>query len=800
MRTMRYSWLPGALLALLVSGCGGRDADVEAALTQGREALAQADDARAAEAFAAAVKAAPVDLEARLALGDVLERRQDRAGALAQYAVVLKEDPEHREALRRSAQLLLAESRADETRAMVETLQRLDPDSADTLALQAALALAEGAAEDARAKVHEALKHEPGHINASVLLASLSLREGDRKAADAALEAALTAHPDDPALRSLLVRIYREQGRLRQQQAQLEALIALQPGALAPRVQLAGLFEARNKPDRARATLEAAVDAISPPHSAAATAKLSLIAFMRRVDGVDAATARLQSMIDDTPDDIALRVGLARFHEQNAQLAQARLAWQRVIEKAGAPDSPLALEAQTRIAAVSALLGERDDARASLAAVLKAAPTYPEAHMLRGTLHLDDGNPTAAIEDFEAVLAKRPDDPRAIRALARARLANNEAAAAEAVLEEAITRQPGQLDFRAELASLRTVRGDLKGAVEALDGILKRAPDNAGALEALFRIRMYQRDWAGAHAAAQRAKTALPESPLGFHLDGLAYQAEGKPKDSLPQFESALALAPDAIQPLTQAVRSHLALGDKPRALARLAEALEQNQDNYVALNLQGEMKLATRDYAAASADFARAISLRKDLDIFYRNLAAAELGAGKEGAALATLRRGINATGGSALLVTALASHYEKTGRLDEAIAEYEAILADQPNSELALNNLAMLLAEYRGDPASLGRASALLAKIVTRDNPAYQDTRGWVLYRQGDFPAAVSALREAAEGLPDTPMVQYHLGMALLKSGNAVDAKAALTRATEGNQEFRGRKEAAKALASLR
>jgi len=418
---------------------------------------------------------------------------------------------------------------------------------------------------------------------------------------------------------------------------------------------------------------------------------------------------------------------------------------------------------------------------------------------LRGTLAVDAGEPASAVADLRAALETAPDSVRVIRALARALLADGQGNEAVAVLQAAIERSPGALELRGELANLQTINKDLDGAIATLDKALEVSPDNRGALEGLFKIRMFQKDWKGAHAVAERLKTALPDSPLGFHYDGLVYQAEGKPEASLAQFESALALAPDAIQPLSQLVRSHLAMGKRELAEKRLAEAIEQDPDNFVAHNLSGELLLAGRELAKAQAAFERAIAINSGIDVFYRNLAAARLALGEEDAALATLEKGLEATGGSALLVTALAGQLEANGKLDEAIAQYEKVLQENPDSDLALNNLAMLLVEYREGDEVVARAGELVERISARNNPAFLDTQGWVAYKAGDAPRAVELLEKAAAGLPDTPMVHYHLGMAYLLAGNEVQARASLARSLEGDHAFRGRETAQTTMAGL-
>jgi Flp pilus assembly protein TadD len=82
---------------------------------------------------------------------------------------------------------------------------------------------------------------------------------------------------------------------------------------------------------------------------------------------------------------------------------------------------------------------------------------------------------------------------------------------------------------------------------------------------------------------------------------------------------------------------------------------------------------------------------------------------------------------------------------------------------------------------------------------NPAYLNTYGWVRYRRGQYGEAVSYLRRAATAAPDNPLMHYHLGMALLASGEPEAARTELERAVESTQPFAGREAAQRALDSL-
>jgi predicted Zn-dependent protease len=53
--------------------------------------------------------------------------------------------------------------------------------------------------------------------------------------------------------------------------------------------------------------------------------------------------------------------------------------------------------------------------------------------------------------------------------------------------------------------------------------------------------------------------------------------------------------------------------------------------------------------------------------------------------------------------------------------------------------------------------------------NNDAILDTLGWVLFKHGDYKAAVKKLTSAIQGIPNSPTIRYHIGQAYLKGGNA-------------------------------
>ena len=126
-------------------------------------------------------------------------------------------------------------------------------------------------------------------------------------------------------------------------------------------------------------------------------------------------------------------------------------------------------------------------------------------------------------------------------------------------------------------------------------------------------------------------------------------------------------------------------------------------------------------------------------------------------------------------------ASDLEQEGDIEGAIAIYENLYALNSSNVTIANNLASLLSTFRDDEATLERAAAVARRLRDTDIPPFQDTYGWIAYRQGNFEEALTYLEPAAAALTDNALVQYHLGMTYVALERPEDARAALTRALE-------------------
>ena len=66
--------------------------------------------------------------------------------------------------------------------------------------------------------------------------------------------------------------------------------------------------------------------------------------------------------------------------------------------------------------------------------------------------------------------------------------------------------------------------------------------------------------------------------------------------------------------------------------------------------------------------------------------------------------------------------------------------------------------------------------ANQITADNPAAMDTLAWILLEQSKTARALGLLQKAVAIAPQLTEIRYHLAVALVKSGDKVQARKEL------------------------
>ena len=138
------------------------------------------------------------------------------------------------------------------------------------------------------------------------------------------------------------------------------------------------------------------------------------------------------------------------------------------------------------------------------------------------------------------------------------------------------------------------------------------------------------------------------------------------------------------------------------------------------------------------------------------------------------------------------LGSIYEQTGKSDLARDAYKTALDINPEFAPAANNLAWMIAESK-DP-DLGEALrlAMVAKQQKPDDVHIIDTLGWVHYKRGSYSLARNEFVQAVEKEENMPVLRYHLALALYGEGKKQEAMAEMEKALAQKQTFQEKEEA--------
>ncbi len=784
--SLRLAWVAVAMAVLSVSACGGAQARKAKHLEKGQTFLAAGNLEKARVEFQNALQIAPTDAEARFVNGVVDEKLGNVREAAQFYQGTIDISPEHLGARTRLARLYLFSGVPDRALELIKPSFEKHPDDAQLLTIRAAIRLQQKDVSGAQADAERAVQLAPDNEDAAAVLAGLYNSIGETAKAQTLLEQSIKKIPDSVDLRLALAQLYAAQNRQSESEAILVDLVRLKPAEKAHRIRLAQYYARSNRSDDAERVLRAGVSALPQERDL----KIALVDFLAARRSRELAEKELLGMIAADPKDSELKFALARFYENLSQPAQAEAVYRGVIDSEKL--EPAGLTARSRLAALLAARNDIDGAQKLVNEVLAKNPRDNDALILRGNIALAKQDPKSAIADLRTVLRDQPNAIGVLRALARAHLANGEPAIAEETMRRAVEANPKDAGVRLDFAQLLSQLGKSEQAKPLLAELTKQQPDNAAALDAQFRVSMMTKDMVTARSAADGIVATRPKAAAGYLYQGMIAEYGKRYEEALRLYTQASELQPDSADAVQSNVRILVTLKRVPDALKRLDELSARVPGSAVALSVKGELLMANGRTAEAQSAFKAAIDRAPKWWPPYRALAYAQLAAKDSDAAVATLRNGETIVDQPDTLGSDLGALFERIGKPDEAIRQYESVVRRSPKSEVAANNLAMLLVTYKKDSVSLDRAKELSARFANSGNAAFLDTYGWVLYKRGETAAAVPVLERVVAKSPDAPLARYHLGMAQLKAGSSAEARDNLTRAVNSGAKFSGLDEA--------
>jgi tetratricopeptide (TPR) repeat protein len=773
-------------LFLLVAACDSPAERESAHVARGKELLAAGDPVKAALEFRNALQINPVSAEATFMLASIAEQSGDYLAALRGYRAVADQNAVNVEAQLKAGRLelfsgdpLSAIYRADKALAVSQ-------DNLDAHTLKAGALRLEGKLDPATKELEAVLARDADHADALGLLAEIKLAQGKTDEAAGLVDRGLRAAPDNVELTTLRLTVFRRQQNKAGTHEMLRKLVTLQPGNPEYLANYAGELADEGDLVSAKTVFE---DAIGKNLGGEAIIA-RYAAFLEQHVGLDGAYQELMSPVAGASPEPAQKLLLAQLCLRSGALDKAEAAFQDVAKTA--PKISQRHEAQAGLAQLALLRGESRTAEAIVGAILQEDAHQQGALLIRAGLRLSTQNFDAAIADARMVLHGDRDQPTALSLLARGYMAQGDKELAGQTLRQLLLVDPRDVQAHLDMASLVAARAPAE-ALEHIDAAIALKPHSSEILaqKAIYLVTLGKPDMA--ELIGRDIIKADAKDPLGHQVLGEAAAARKDEKIALGAFISALdnggefkVLGPKIVQAYVD--------GDKiADAIAFLNQRLASNPREVTSLVLLATLRQGLGNGGDAIPLLDQAIEVAPDEPAAYLIKARSLSAAGQYGDAAKVMAAAAAQMPGNVDIALAAAAALDASGEVEAARAGYERVLALAPNNLVAINNLAVLIADsWPEDSVRLSQARNLAERFRASNNATQLDTLGWVLTRQGQLDDALPVLARAIALQPGNQGIQYHYALALYGKGLTDKAKAAIALAITGEPQFRGVAEA--------
>ncbi|MEM1340694.1 MAG: tetratricopeptide repeat protein [Pseudomonadota bacterium] len=773
--------LVALVLLMALAACQSAEERAQAHFERAVELLAEGDFDRARVEFRNVFDLEGNNREARLVYADALRGRGQIDEAYGQFLRVVEQFPDDIEGRIALTQMALVLGNLEEAQRHGPRAMALAPDDPRIPAIEIGLnyfnALAEQDAPASRDIADQVAEMTAATPEGTVLLQRILIietgRNGDVEAMLSAIDTALAIDADQRSLLDLRLAALAELGRMDELEAHLRDMIARFPQDQELVATLLRFYLSQGDTGQAIAFLrQGASDATD--FERRDEYLMALVQLRVDIDGPEAALEEIDRILAETatpPFLIELLRASIRFDAGAPTVAIAEL--ETLLEADHTPEET----AQIRVILARMLLQTDNPvgARAQVEQALEADPDNVDGLKIQAAWLIDEDQTDRAIGLLRTAVDISPGDVDALTLMAQAHARNGDRDLGREFLLlalEASNAAPAPtLRYAQELID----QEQFLAAEERLIAALRLAPNNPEILFALGTLYIRMEDWPRAEQVEATLRNS-GEMDLVRRADGMQASrlaAQGRLGEVVSLIESFAAENGTAdVQAQLAVIRARLASGDGAGAL-RFAQTLVADNPDALAFRFAlAATESATGDLVAAERSFRGLIEDEPQTQQAWIGLIRVLNGLGRPEDAEAALQEALSVLPEALDLLWAQATLRERAGDIDGAIEIYELMYDRAPGAQVVANNLASLLATYRDDDESLDRAWTVARRLRGIEIAPFQDTYGWIAYRRGDLDAALEHLEPAAQGLPDDPIVQYHLGMTYLALERAEDA----------------------------
>ena len=592
----------------------------------------------------------------------------------------------------------------------------------------------------------------PDSVAGRKLLATCHLQQRDFDSIPPLLLPVKEALPEDVDTLNLLASAYMAQGKVSEGIELLEAVAKLQPDSATAQVKLGAGLLMDGKDDEAARHMQSALD-IDPELQ---QADILLVLNLVQKGDFKGAVSAAESYRERHPDSTTPLNLLGRVHLAARQPDKARSAFEQALAI-----EPGDITANQGLANMALAKGDTEQARTFYNNILAQDKNNLQGMMLMALLEARDGNNEAFVAGMEAAGAAHPQAVEPRLALGQYYLQQNRPDKVAPLFSSLPQVERDSAPVLKQVALAQLAQSQFDGAVHSFEKLLAIAPETAATHYFLAMSRSGSGDPTGAEQSLKDA-LQLDSEHVAAQL-ALTRMALARGQDELfnDRLERLTVIAPQHPQlPSLQAARA-ARQGDLEAARNLAEQAFKANPSSDT-VGILGTYTNALGDSEAAIALYTTWLQERP-ADIQTRMLLA------------------------NLLLVEE---------REDDALAEFEQVVARDENNLIALNNAAWYLREQ--EPAR-ALDYALRARELAPNSPDVLDTLAVVQFANRDYERAAANVKEALLRKPDDPSIRYHSAMIKAAGEDKAQAREELQALLASGVEFPQKSEAQALLAEL-
>jgi tetratricopeptide (TPR) repeat protein len=225
-------------------------------------------------------------------------------------------------------------------------------------------------------------------------------------------------------------------------------------------------------------------------------------------------------------------------------------------------------------------------------------------------------------------------------------------------------------------------------------------------------------------------------------------------------------------------------LGKTEQALTHARQMRDNQPDRAIGYRLIGDILMSSGDFQGAAESYSAGLGLEPDSDLLMLQFRA-QYSADDGVVPWSLLTEWIAKYPDDHQIHNILGTLYNRAGKPEIARIHFEKVLNLRPDHGPTYNDLAMV---YHKLAMPQALEVARRAYAIEPNDPAINDTLGWLLVQSGDYQDGLEYLRQAQVRSSENPEVGYHLAVALNGLKRPEEAVRELKAAIAQNEKFTG------------